>query len=111
MLATAQGNNFVEHTDNEQGHIAAREKKSSKPLFSILLNGSLDTPVEVCKNSAPSSCDKITGMCHGFQEAGLCKTEWKHFSHPNMCSENTPGRIKDYCQVECGVCKRGFEYS
>ena len=50
MLATAQGKNFVEHTDNEQGHIAAREKKSSKPSFSILLNGSLDIPVEGIQN-------------------------------------------------------------
>ena len=25
MLATAQGKNFVEHTDNEQGHIATMD--------------------------------------------------------------------------------------
>ena len=44
MLGTARGENFIELTDDEEGHLAARKVKSDKPVISIVSNGSRYTP-------------------------------------------------------------------
>ena len=44
MLGTARGENVVERTDDEEGHLAARKVKSDKPGLSIVSNGSRYTP-------------------------------------------------------------------
>ena len=44
MLGTARGDNVVERTDDEEGHLATRKVKSDKPAISLVSNGSLFTP-------------------------------------------------------------------
>ena len=44
MLGTSRGENVVEHTDDEEGHLASRKLKSDKPAISIVSNGSRYTP-------------------------------------------------------------------
>ena len=44
MLGTARGDNVVERTDDEEGHLATRKVKSDKPAISIVSHGSLYTP-------------------------------------------------------------------
>ena len=57
-----------------------------------------------CKNSPPSTCKLTT--CDGLRlegEGKACKTEWKNGIN-DVCSRDTPGKVEDFCQIECGIC-------
>ena len=57
-----------------------------------------------CKNIPPSSCNQSI-PCAGASRAGICKLEWIHLSE--YCTSDTPGRVEDDCQIECGLCAGG----
>ena len=59
-----------------------------------------------CENKIPTTCN--INNCNGAQEKGACKLQWKDLS---KCSRDTPGMVKDDCQLECGTCSGEFDYS
>ena len=54
-----------------------------------------------CKNSPPPTCKYTT--CTGLYVWGACKEEWKN-DPDKQCSDDTPGKVEDDCQIECKLC-------
>ena len=54
-----------------------------------------------CKNSPPPTCTYTT--CTGLYVWGACKEEWKN-DPDKQCSDDTPGKVEDDCQIECKLC-------
>ena len=55
-----------------------------------------------CKNEIPSSCSFPS--CDGAFNNGFCQIDWNL-----LCDDdNVPGKVKDSCHKECGLCSGEF---
>ena len=52
-------------------------------------------------NTPPSSCNQSI-PCSGAFRAGICELQWTDLGE--YCSLDTPGKVEDDCQLECGTC-------